>query len=251
LPPEAKGNNGVRQKVATRAARDFKRIGGCKIYHEIDKKTGVNVEWHQCEGYNGGRGVSKPFPIGDGGGGFGVDGYIEFGADVPEPVWTASAHWYTQRPGYFHLDAYQSGLSVPMRQLDAQGNPTGRTNGYAQVTPVRLIFDPGTGGKPTDCTSLEKMTRAYDRSTEHYSQDTDCWYTYYVSSIDPYDHKRYLPNKATLTVEWRIDSISLNNQVDNNINLPLRVTSSTKNIEVRERQAIVTCRRPKNECAIR
>jgi hypothetical protein len=193
----------------------------------VDGKTVKlpDQRWRRCPGYDGGRGVGQPFPLGDG-----TPDTEETAVIRPEePSMRFHGAWYSQRPGYVWIDpAYGTSRTVAM-----QGDP-----GEADLVLEGAIFDPGISTKngldAKTCTR-EEILKPYDPSLGHYEQET-CGFTYLVSST---------PGKYTakLRLLWRVTEIRFTSGARSNPpGLILESDSPTQQILVEEIQVLVPCK---------
>jgi hypothetical protein len=218
-----------------------KRVFGCETRRN-DPKPGDTKR--RCPGLFGGNW----FPLAKTVPGTGpVSEFFDYGVAPPEPIWTASSHWYTQRAGYFHLSATQRETNADIRVL-VNGQPTGEKVGYAIVYPISMNFNPG--GNDTfpaaECEG-EEMFKVFVRGKTEEEKPDGCWFKYYVSSRNQPGQKY----ETTLTVDWAVKSFNLEGGGEVTGNVDPHATTSTKNIEVKELQALITCAKPNNDCFTR
>jgi hypothetical protein len=205
----------------------------------------VTQRWRYCEGYRVGALCIPPglnvqkwcFRL--------ADDAVEEVSEVfaPKPVITFDSRTpaplaYAQRQMYWWLDpATQSTVVAPVEIVEG-GRSTGRQIGSATLRPVKLIFDPGIAGSGAQECDGADVTRAYDDEVAHTEQPTNCWHVYYVSSRKE-PGQRY---QAFARVEWEVLNVTINGVAQDGPFENRESVSDFIPVEVREIQAIPTCR---------
>jgi hypothetical protein len=226
------------KKAKRTPGQPAKRVFGCETRRNVPE-TGDTMR--RCPGLYG----DKWFPLAKSVPGTGpTSGFFDYGVAPPEPIWTVSSHWYTQRAGYFHLSAEQQNPVADIRVL-VNGQPTGEKVGEAVLYPMSMNFNPG--GDDTfpaaECQGPE-MFKVFVRGITEEERPDACWFKYYVSSRNQAGGKY----KTTLTVDWAVKSFNLEGGGEVTGNVEPHPTASTKYVEVKELQALITCAKPNNDC---